>query len=213
MKNEEIKKHYQLLYARHGQSEKAVQYSDKYTQWARFASLAQFIRKDCSILDYGCGLGHFLEFMKKNNYVGNYCGVDIVKEFISSCRERFEGDKQADFICLDNNYELPLNFDFIVASGVFNNKRKQNEEFMLETVTKMFKACRIGIALNAMSTYVDYEEDNLFYYSPEKLLSFVKTTLGGYPILNHSYKLKSDAFPHDYTLTVFKYPQLHEFNS
>ena len=90
MKNEEIKKHYKSLLSIHGKSEKAVQYTDRYSQWARFARLMQFIKKDCSILDFGCGLGHLYEFMKKNNYTGNYCGTDILEDFIFSLQAKLQ---------------------------------------------------------------------------------------------------------------------------
>ena len=212
MKNEDIKKHYKSLLSIHGETEKAVQYSDRYSQWARFARLMQFIEKEHSILDFGCGLGHLYEYMKKNKFTGYYCGVDILEDFIFHGRQIYSKDKQANFMLIDETKKLPSTYDFVVASGVFNNKRHNNEEFMLETICAMFKACRVGIALNAISTYVDYEENNLFYYSPEKLLSFSKKNLGGHPIINHNYKLKDQGYPHDFTLTVFKEPQIPDFN-
>ena len=212
MKNEEIKKHYKSLLSIHGKTEKAVQYADRYSQWARFARLMQFIKKDCSILDFGCGLGHLYEFMKKNNYTGNYCGTDILEDFISHCRQSYSEDEQANFMLINDTKNLRSTYDFVVVSGVFNNKRDNNEEFMLETISAMFNACRVGIALNAISTYVDYEENNLFYYSPEKLLSFSKKNLRGHPIISHNYKLKDRGYPHDYTVTIFKEPQIPDFN-
>ena len=211
MKNREIKKHYQSLFANYGVSEKAVQYSDKVTQWARFACLVEYIRKDHSILDLGCGLGHFFEFMKKNNFTADYCGADIVEEFILSCQERFSREEKANFVLLDDNSKLPHNFDFIIVSGMFNNKRKNNEDFMLQTIRNMFEMCNVGIAFNAMSRHVDYEEEHLFYSDAESLFTFAKSELGGHPVLNHSYKLDRNAFPHDYTLTIFKEPQIPSF--
>lgn len=211
MRNREIKKHYQSLFANYGVSEKAVQYSDKVTQWARFACLVEYIQKDHSILDLGCGLGHFFEFMKKNNFTANYCGADIVGEFILNCQERFSREEKVNFVLLDDNSKLPRDFDFIIVSGMFNNKRYNNEDFMLETIRNMFEVCNVGIAFNAMSKHVDYEEEHLYYTDPEALFTFAKSELGGYPVLNHSYKLEKNAFPHDYTLTIFKEPQLPSF--
>ena len=212
MRNNGIRKHYQQLFKSHGVSEKSVQYADRQTHWARFAYISQFIDKEHSILDLGCGLGHFYEFMKKNNFRGNYCGADIVSEFISNCKERFKEDKKASFILLKEDDMLSRDFDFIIVSGVFNNKRNNNKVFMLETIREMFKACKVGVAINAMSTYVDYKEKHLYYFKPEKLFNFAKKELGGHPILNHNYKLHSDGFPHDYTLTIFKNPQIMNFN-
>jgi SAM-dependent methyltransferase len=42
--------------------------------------------RDSRILDLGCGLGHFLYFLKKEGY-GNHAGIDIGDEQIAYCRE------------------------------------------------------------------------------------------------------------------------------
>ena len=63
---------------------------------------------------------------------------------------------------VDDTKNLPSTYDFIIVFGVFDNKRYNNEEFMLETISATFNVCRLSIALNAISTYVDYEDNNFF---------------------------------------------------
>ena len=204
---------YNNRFDKSGPNLKSVGWNKKTDQELRFYHLLRGIDfEDKTILDFGCGLGHLYEYMKKNKFSGNYCGVDILEDFIFHGRQMYSEDKQANFMLIDGTKKLPSTYDFVVASGVFNNKRHNNEEFMLETICAMFKACRVGIALNAISAYVDYEENKLFFYSPEKLLSFSKNNLGGHPIINHNYKLKDQGYPHDFTLTVFKEPQIPDFN-
>lgn len=42
--------------------------------------------KDTRILDLGCGMGHFLYFLKANGY-NNYLGIDFCDENIKFCRD------------------------------------------------------------------------------------------------------------------------------
>src|SRR4051812_37311495 len=43
--------------------------------------------KNAKILDIGCGLGHFLYFLKSEGYV-NHWGIDLGSEQIHQCREK-----------------------------------------------------------------------------------------------------------------------------
>ena len=208
MDDKKIKDHYTNLFEVHGISEKSVQYTDKYSQYARFFFLTQFIQKEASILDIGCGLGDLYTFLNSNEFSGSYHGIDIVPEFIDHCRLQFSKHSKAKFSEILNNEAYPSGYDFLVLSGVFNNKRKDNWEFVCTTIQKMFSACEIGIAFNIMSSYVDYKDDHLFYCAPEDIFTFVKKELNGHPILVHNYVLKKNGFPHDYTVTVLKNPQL-----
>ena len=95
MDDKKIRDHYQSLFEEHGISEKAVQYTDKYSQYARFFFLTQFIQKGSSILDVGCGLGDLYSFLHSNDFFGSYHGIDIVPEFIDHCNMKFSEHSKA----------------------------------------------------------------------------------------------------------------------
>ena len=44
-----------------------------------------------------------------------------------------------------------------------------------------------GISFNAISTYVDYFDDELFYVNPMEMLEFLKSKLGGNVVMYHDY--------------------------
>jgi hypothetical protein len=61
----------------------------------------------------------------------------------------------------------------------------------------MFDLCNIGIGINMTTDYVDYKEDYLYYYSPEKMFSYSK-------ILSKYTTLKHDSPLYEFTLFIYK---------
>lgn len=199
-----IKKHYQKLLKSHGYGPEAVQYSDIQSQMARFEILMQVDINSKSILDVGCGLGDLWAFMREKDDKSDYMGLDIVPEFVNFSNSRFNDNAKA--ILVDNLDILPKGYEYAVVSGMFNNKMENNWEFMTKTLCSMFEAAEKGIAFNAMSTYVDYYDDNLYYVDPFKVWQFCKNELGGYPVLRHDYSLKENGFPFEFAIYVYKKP-------
>ena len=65
---------------------------------------------------------------------------------------------------------------------------------MKKTLIKMFKSSKKGIVFNSLSTHVDYRDKNLFYSSPEELLSFCVKNLSKYYVIRSDYQLKKILF-------------------
>lgn len=59
------------------------------------------------LLDYGCGPGYFLE--KYTSYKNNFAGVDISKNYIRFCKEKFNSYPNFSFYLIEN----PNNFSTI----------------------------------------------------------------------------------------------------
>ena len=109
------------------------------------------------------------------------------------------------FLKLDiDKKQFPKNYDWFVLSGLFNDKDKNSEKFMIKTITKMFKASNKGIAFNSLSKYVDYEDKKLFYSKPDKIFKYCIENLSKYVILKTNYQLKKNTIPFEYTMAVFK---------
>ena len=204
----ELIKHYESLFDTHGgMSVESVQAASAKQQNKRFEILFEMGGDMNSILDVGCGLGHMLKFMQGSNlYSGkiNYLGVDFVPSFIDYCKKNLSSDL-SNFQKLDLNSEvLPNKQDYCLLSGVFNNIMPDNRAFMEDTLKKMFNASIKGIAFNALSTYVDRQDKDLYYSNPVEIFDFCKTELSKKVVLRHEYKTKPNVIPFEYTMYVYK---------
>lgn len=197
-------KHYKALFKKYGVDAKSVQWSDKESQYKRFEALLEVENNILSIIDLGCGFGDLYEYLKLKNFNGKYLGLDNVDEFIDAAKERFS-DTNTEFKKFDiNTSEIPKGYDYIILSGVFNNKFDGNYDFMINTINEMFKQCEKGIAFNAMSSYVDYQADNLYYSNPLEIFDYCKIHLTRKVILKHDYIVKEGSIPFEYTMFLYK---------
>jgi SAM-dependent methyltransferase len=203
----DLKKHYQTLLQQHGFSPKSVQHIDRKSQYKRFEILCEIDLNASSIIDVGCGLGDMYQYLQEKNFLGKYLGVDFLPDFIKLSSERFNKVPQASFsVCDLEKDKLPLEYDYIFLSGVFNNKLSNNESFMRNTINKMFASCNKGIAFNAMSTYVDYQDPELYYSNPLEIFDFCKRNLTKNIVLRHEYIVKENSIPFEYTIYLYKEP-------
>ncbi len=151
------------------------------------------------VLDVGCGIGMFYEYLKSlPTKIASYTGLDIVDPFIESNRVRFP---EARFDKVDV-FRAPLDAyqaDIVFMSQVFNNKYKDadNEEIAREAIRRFFSIARVGLAIDFMTSYVDYTEAELYYFSPEKMLAFAKT-------MTRTVALRHDYLPFEFTLSLYK---------
>ncbi len=206
MNSEAIVKHYQELYSEHGNAPESVQWADEETQYKRFEILSKISTSIGSVLDVGCGLGDFYKHLKSIGFSGEYLGVDIVPEFVQECIVLFASDENAKASLVHLDGELPQGYDYVFASGIFNNKRSDNFEFMKSTISDMISVAKKGVAFNALSIYVDYKAEDLYYSDPLVVFDYLKRQMGVHPVLKHDYVLSENRFPYEYTMYVHKYP-------
>tara|TARA_B110000259_G_C13887933_1_gene351721 strand:+ start:67 stop:678 length:612 start_codon:yes stop_codon:yes gene_type:complete len=201
-----VKQHYTQLYQKFGPSPQAVQWSSKQTQKKRFEVLCNILKKTDSVIDIGCGLGDMLEFLRnEKNFTGRYLGLDFVPDFINYANAKFQNDTKAEFSIFDiNNDTLPNNFDTIMMSGVFNNLMDDNWKFITNTLQKIFQATNRVVSINALSTYVDYQDSGLYYTNPIELFDFCKTEISPKLTLHHDYLVKENSIPFEFTMHLYK---------
>ena len=207
MSSQELISHYQSLLAEHGPCSKAVQWADDKTQRKRFEVLSEISESMESVLDVGCGLGHYYTFLRNTGRECVYEGVDIVPEFIDIANQMMSGDISGNAVLIDTDGDLPKGHDFGILSGAFNNAMDDNWGFMTSMLRKMYGAANKGIAFNALTSHVDYVDDGLFYVDPTRVIDFCKIELGGHPILRHDYTLRPNGFPFEFSVYVYKKPQ------
>jgi len=186
----EIINRYQKRISKFGQTFESLGSGPKKHQTMRFNILRQSgIKTGDSVLDVGCGLGDFYNFLLSNGIEVNYHGVDIVPEFIEKAKEKYP---QSNFQVRDI-LKNPFNedsFDYVVCSQVLNFKltNEDNIQHTQNMLKKMKIFAKESVACDFLTSYVDYEEDHLFYYSPEEIFTFCKL-LSKRVDLIHSYPL------------------------
>lgn len=189
----------------HGDCSQGVGWKDSRSNRVRFSVMLEMLTfagaGSCSILDFGCGLGHFYEYLQE---VGRddiaYFGVDLSDNFIDIAREKHPN---VDFFCTDifNSPKLPIIADFIIANGVFTQKRgisdSTMDRFFVDAITTLFGNARRGVAVNVMSPVVDWRRDGNFHL-PLSRVEEIASTLSNRFLIRHDYGL------HEYTLYLFK---------
>ena len=207
MSFDELTAKYQKRLATYGVGPQAVQWSDHVTQLNRFKILTQVVRDYSTInniLDFGCGLCDLNSYLRSKGISSAYTGVDIVPEFIEIANMRMTHDKSANAILTQPGEKINAYYDIIFISGVFNNKINDNLKFIKNTLSMLFEMTNIAIAFNALSTHVEYFDDELFYVDPTELFNFCKIELGGNILLKHDYVLKPNGFPYEFTIYLYK---------
>lgn len=209
MNYKKIYEHYEKCYNEHGDSHKGVDWPDQEDAIKRYMVMSDIFRKvpqyySYSLLDFGCGLSHYYDFLRDYNFypafISDYTGMDISEKFINHCRSVYDYNE---YICQDikENNDFP-NYDFIVANGVFTEKLDLSYEDMFDffgsTVTELFRHTKKGLAFNVMSKHVDWERDDLFHVSFDKMAQFIKDNLSKHFTFRQDYGL------YEYTTYVFK---------
>ena len=141
-----------------------------------------------SVLDIGCGLADFYAYLLENGIEANYTGYDITEDFIQIAQERFPNGH---FEVRDIQTQgIPTRFDYIVSSQTFNNRfmHDDNMQVMQDVLRIAYEACDKGLAVDMMTSYVDFKEDHLFYYQPEDIFRYAKS-LTKRVMLRHDYPM------------------------
>lgn len=190
---------YEKRYQDYGYSPRTLDW-DKGKQDMRFSILtSQFDFKNSEVLDIGCGFGdlnRILSSRTDNQY--HYHGVDIVPSLISEARHQYKGDN-IDFYCGDFlEMDLPQ-VDYAIASGIFNFKLKDNNnyQFIEQSMEKAYRLSRTGFAFDFLSDKVDYTKEMTFHSSPEKILALAYG-------LSRNVTLLNNYMPFEFSVFVFK---------
>jgi len=199
MNEEEIKaenKNYYLPKIKEfGASYKAVDWNSLQAQELSFEQLIKIISPDdlisgkYSLLDYGCGYGALFDFLNSKNMPCNYSGYDIVHPMIHLAAETHK-EKKAVWL---SEFPKDAQFDYVIASGVFTLKMKQEEnvfkQYVLERLKEINKISKKGFAFNCLTSYSDkeYMKDYLYYASPLEMFDFCKQHFSSRVALLHDY--------------------------
>jgi SAM-dependent methyltransferase len=201
-RNAEMAAHYTGLARRHGDSPRAAQWRGAPSQERRYDIL--FGIGDVSaakILDFGCGTGAMLASLKRRyDFKGEYVGCDISEGMLRIARLKFPGVR---FEALDIFAQVagPVEtFDYVFASGTFNNDHPDAYAFLLAAVPLLFARARKGFALNLLSANAVRRVAELIYFDPVEIFDWARREVTPLVALRHDYLIEDEAEPEDFTL-------------
>lgn len=193
-------KRYTERYLEFGYSPKSLGWN-KGKQDIRFDVLtSQYDCRGKTILDIGCGFGDLNNSLRtrfQDDY--SYIGIDLVPDLIKEAQSRYI-DHRIKFI--EGNFlevELDEIPDFAIASGIFNHKLKDgnNYEVIEATMRKAFSLSRDGFAFDFLTDRVDFTLSHTFHSDPGKILSLALQ-------LSRNVVLRNDYMPFEFSIFVFK---------
>lgn len=206
-KYEIIYKHYENTLKKHGLNHKGMDWPKEEDLLKRFNVMYDLFKYDKreigSVLDLGCGIGLFLNYIEnlKSSFKINYKGIDISEEMIKGAKAI---NKEGDFEVRDVLIQ-PLEknqYDYIIMNGLMTEKVSLKQEEMIEfaqnIISVAFHAANIGIAFNVMSSHVDWKRDDLFHWELDELVGFLVKNCSRHVKINMDYGL------YEYTVYVYK---------
>ena len=197
-----LSKHYSELVKRHGDAAEGAQYADRDTQEARMKVLCEIgVTKDSKVLDFGCGTGQMLSLLQRTiGFEGEYVGYDIAPEAIDFARKAHPAGR---FEVRDILSQPPEEtFDFVLVSGVFNNRMSNNRAFFEAVSKQLMPLATKGYAFNMLSRFVDFFDDGLYYEDPLSAFQFCKEQLSPLVTLRHDYCVREGSIPFEFTIYV-----------
>jgi SAM-dependent methyltransferase len=176
---------YQKHFQEHGASPMATQQSFE-GQLARFIKLAEIgDLRGKRVLDLGCGIADLYPVLREKHGDLEYCGIDIVPEFITHAAARFP---EARFACQDILREpLSEEYDYAFISGIFNNEVPEGTAFLKAIVKAAFARTKMGLGFNFTSTHVNFRNAGMMYHDPNEVLDFCLREVSPKLLLHHHY--------------------------
>lgn len=175
----------------------ALGWRDEAQQQLRFRVIAEgFAHLDgASVLDIGCGFGDFFGYLAAQGRDVRYVGCDLAPDVLDVARARHAGVTFEHRDVIEQPFPAQ-SFDYVSLSGIFNHRLSDNEGFLRQMLAAAFATCRAGVAANMTTSYVDYQDPHLYYFSPEDVFRHCQT-LTRRVALRHEYPL--------YEFTIFLY--------
>jgi SAM-dependent methyltransferase len=195
--------HYDRLLRESGDTPAAAQWSDQTTQDLRLKILCEVGElQSAKVLDFGCGMGRLYELLLAQGFSGEYVGYEIAPELAAAAQKKHPAARFERRDILKEG--IPEEFDYVLISGVFNNRHSASNEYVSAVLKVLFARTRKGLAFNGLSTYVDYFADHLNYMDPAEVFARCKAELSSAVTLRHDYQLKENVIPYEFTIYVYK---------
>jgi SAM-dependent methyltransferase len=150
------------------------------------------------VCDIGCGFGDLYDYLSRRFAGVRYTGIDLVPSLIEKARELHPS---ADFRAFDIlEHALGERFDYFLLSGALNYRVEDNMTLTRDMLAAMFELADEGVAVNFLTSYVNYEHPRNFHHSPEAVFSLARS-MTRWVTIRHDYPLW------EFTLFMYKNPR------
>lgn len=155
----------------------------------RYRELVKVATLDgASILEIGCGIGGFYEYLVSDCGIKNitYTGIDLVGGMIELAKEKYP---DAHFETRDI-FQQPLQktYDYVFLCGVFFVGADGSKEFMKRMLKEAFALCNKALAFNFISSYVNFKDEGTAYYDPTDVFKYCIENLSWNVNMHHHYE-------------------------
>ena len=148
-----------------------------------------------SVCDVGCGFGDLYDYLGRRFEGVRYTGIDLVPSLVEKARELHPG---VDFRTCDIVAGgLAERFDYFLLSGALNYRVEDNMSLTRDMLAAMFDLADEGVAVNFLSSYVNYEHPRNFHHSPEAIFGLARS-MTKWVAIRHDYPLW------EFTLFMYK---------
>src|SRR5439155_18427334 len=112
---------------------------------------------------------------------------DIVPEYVAECQRAYPQAKfEVRNIFLDG---IASTYDTVVMSQVLNNRYQKSDKMQVtrSALELSFQHTRVSVSVDMLSTYVDFRNPDLYYYSPEEIFRMAKA-IAPRVLIRHDYR-------------------------
>lgn len=190
-------RNYDELIEKHGDSPLSLGWGAKDRRVLRFKVLTEpWDLRDASVLDIGCGFGDLLGHITDLGINVDYTGMDSSVKALDIARAK----NPAGAFELFNVEELrseERSFDYVFASGVFNDRREDSIDFVKKTIREASRLAQQGFSFNFLSSTAKIKYEESEYMAPATVAKICEENYLRFQI-NHFY------MPFEFTLHVSK---------
>jgi SAM-dependent methyltransferase len=190
-----VARYYDGLVAEHGDSARSCDYGDPRSQAAKFRVLAAVEgMRGARLLDVGCGLAHFADYLDEAGLGVTYTGVDLSPAMVQLAKERRPDLdlRQANILEEDLG-----EFDVVVANGIFYLLGDGAAGLMRSLVERMWAHAGRALAFNSLSTWAPDPEAGEFHADPVETLAWCRE-------LTSKLALRHDYHRRDFTVLAYR---------
>ncbi len=189
----DVERYYSKRVTEFGATAKGVDWNSPESQALRFEQIAKLWGDKphtLSIIDYGCGYGALVDFLRSRGAPIQYQGFDISTAMIAQAASRAGPD-----CTFTTRADALTPADFVVASGIFNVKLAHELDawagHVRRTLASMKGLSKRGFAFNALTSYADEEKQrkDLYYADPGYWFDHCKRAHSPRVTLLHDYPL------------------------
>jgi SAM-dependent methyltransferase len=150
------------------------------------------------LCDVGCGFGDMHKYLVSRFGRVAYTGIDLAPSLVEKARELHPG---VDFRVQDIlDDRLTERFDYFLLSGALNYRFADNMTVTRDMLALMFELADEGVAVNFLTSYVNYEHPRNFHHSPETVFTLARS-MTPWVTIRHDYPLW------EFTLFMYRNPR------